>query len=58
MDYSGRGNLQREVVAQRHECIYSLANQNGKVTRFIIRRGHHKIDLTLVLRFLDQLDRF
>jgi hypothetical protein len=36
IDHFGRGSFQRTIVAQRLERIYSLANQTGKVARFII----------------------
>ncbi len=36
LEHFGRVSFQREVVAQRLERIYSLANQTGKVARFII----------------------
>jgi hypothetical protein len=36
IDHFGRGSFQRAMVAQRLERIYSLANQTGKVARFII----------------------
>lgn len=36
IDHFGRGSLQRTKVAQRLQRIYSLANQTGKVARFII----------------------
>jgi hypothetical protein len=36
IDHFGRGSFQRAMVAQRLERIYSLANQTGKVSRFII----------------------
>lgn len=36
LDHFGKGSLQRKQVAQRLKRIYSLANQTGKVARFII----------------------
>lgn len=32
MGHFGRGSLQRKVIAQRLERIYTLANQTGKTT--------------------------
>jgi hypothetical protein len=36
LDHFGRGNIQRKTVAQRLKRIYKLANQTGKVARFIV----------------------
>ncbi len=36
LDQFGKGSRQRKIVALRLQRIYSQANQNGKVARFII----------------------